>query len=207
MAMNGILSASMREKGLDYKLNFGLTIAQIRDISKNYHPDTSLAETLWKESVRELKVLATMLYPIQEFTEETAGRWVIEIPNQEIREQICLNLFQHLYFATGLVKEWAQKNNTDIRTTAYWLLARLLLSKKEAVADTGLLPFVWEDCISQDTLLRNAALLALKHTGRQSKEEADKILNKISVYKDDVDLIKQEAYNSLEFEFDYFFNG
>ncbi|MBB4037110.1 3-methyladenine DNA glycosylase AlkD [Dysgonomonas hofstadii] len=207
MAMNGIVSASMREKGLMYKLNFGLTIQQIKDIAKDYQQDASLSETVWKEDVRELKILATMLYPVSEFTEATAERWIGEITNQEIREQLCLNLLQNFPYASNLVKRWSSSTDMDKRTTGYWLLARLFLAKKMDKTNLDLFPFINDDVISENTLLRNAALLALKHIGRQSREVSDKILDDLSIYKDNTDPIKQEVYNSLHFEFDYYFNG
>jgi len=207
MAMNGVVSTSMREKGLTYKLNFGLTIAQIKNITKDLNADPSLAETLWKEDVRELKIMATLLYPVSEFTEEEANKWVAEIPNQEIREQLTLNLLQNLSFSQKLSVKWANNGDMDIRTTGYWLIARLLIIKKAAETDINSFPFIWADAVSDNLFLRNAALLALKQIGRRSKESAESILSRLSIYKEDPDPQKQEVYDSLEFEFDYYFNG
>lgn len=205
MAMNGIASANMRQRGLDYKVNFGLSIQQIRELSKRYQADAGLAETLWKENTRELKILATLLYPVGSFTPEKANEWVSEIPNQEIREQVCANFFQNLPFANQLALEWGISPDTDVRTAGYWLLVRLFLSKRAEIILTEHLSYIWDDIVSENISLRNASLLVLKHIGRQSKEAADKILQELSVYKDDKDLIKQEAFNSIAFEFDYYF--
>ena len=61
--MDGAVSQSMREKGLDYHLNWGATLPRLREkadeIGKNY----ALAIALWKENVRECKILATMVMP------------------------------------------------------------------------------------------------------------------------------------------------
>lgn len=205
-AMNGVASASMRQKGINYKINFGLVIQQIKTISQKYEQSKELAEALWKEDTRELKILATMLYPIDEFTSETADKWTNEIPNQEIREQVCLNLFQELPFAEKSATEWSNSNDEDIRITGYWLLTRLIIAKKlnkQLSIDKYI--FIWNDIISANVFLRNATLLVLKHIGRQSKEIADSILAKISVYNGSEDLIKQEAYNNLAFEFKFYF--
>jgi len=206
LAMNGVASASMREKGITYKINFGLVIQQIKSLAERYERSSDLAEALWKENTRELKILATLLYPINEFTPETANRWTNEIPNQEIREQVCLNLFQELPFAKEVASEWSNSSDENIRITGYWLLARLILAKKlTELLLVDRYPFVWDDIVSDNIFLRNAAMLVLKHIGRQSKEVADSILDKIIVYKNNNNLIKQEAYNSLAFEFEFFF--
>ncbi|MBF0649374.1 DNA alkylation repair protein [Dysgonomonas sp. GY75] len=203
-AMNGIASTSMRQRGISYKVNFGLNIQQIKELSGRYKPDAELAEILWKEDTRELKILATLLYPADDFTEVVANKWVTEIPNQEIREQLSLNLLQILPFAGKLALEWSNSKDESIRTTGYWLLARLFLIKKADKQSASDCTFIWDDVISDNMFLRNAASLALKHIGRQSKIEADIILDKLSIYKDDENLVKQEAYNSLAFEFEYY---
>ncbi len=207
MAMNGIVSTNMRQRGLDYKLNFGLSVQQIKDLAKRYQPDLELAEILWADNTRELKILATLLYPTDSFTKEKADEWVLSIPNQEIREQVCANLLQNVTFAREIALEWAKSPVADVRATGYWLLARLFITKKTEPVAVELISTIWDDVISEDIFLRNAALLTLKHTGRQSKDIADRILQKLSVYKEDKDLIKQEAFNSMAFEFDYFFEG
>ncbi|GHV14412.1 peptidase [Bacteroidia bacterium] len=206
-AMNGIVSTSMRKWGLDYKVNFGLTIQQIKDVSKRYSPDASLAETLWIENTRELKIMGTLLYPVDKYQEETADKWVQEITNQEIREQICFNLLQELPYAENLSMKWSKNQTSSIRTTGYWLLSRLMLLKKSKDILPESLPYVWEDVLSEDASLRNAALLILKHIGRLSEDTAETIMQKISEFQKSEDILKQEIYNSLNFEFGYFFDN
>lgn len=207
-AMNGIVSTSMREYGLDYKLNFGLVIEQIKGLAVKYGANAELAERLWSESTRELKILATFTYPIEEFSAETANKWVKEIPNQEMREQVCFNLFQELDFADQLALDWMKNEDKNVRTTGYWLLARLLLTKKikgELTTDY-LGENIWNDVISEDIFIRNASSLVLKHMVRKSKEEANVIFNKLLPYKSDDNLIKQEAFNAIAFEIDFMYS-
>lgn len=205
LGMNGVTSTSMREKGLNYKLNFGLNIPQIKQLASHYKPDKKLAETLWKEETRELKILATLLYPVNDFSPETADKWVFSIPNQEIREQLCINLLQHTSFASKLAQELSNSPDKNTRITGYWLLARMLIINKitNSITPTDSFKYLFSDLTSETYSVKNASLLALKHLGRQSKEEATKILNKISSYKTDADPVKQEIYESLSFEYEF----
>lgn len=209
LAMNGIASTSMRERGLTYKLNFGLVLQQMKELAADYNPNAKLAETLWKEETRELKILATLLYPTNEYTKDIADRWVNEIPNQEIREQICVNLFQHLPFARSSAIEWANNADIEIRITGYWLLARLFLSKRiTEKININTLSYIWQDIATGDNIfLRNAAISILKHIGRQTQEDAQHILDKLSVYKNDTETSKQEIYNSIAFEFEFYWGS
>ncbi|MDL2222087.1 hypothetical protein LJC35_06000, partial [Parabacteroides sp. OttesenSCG-928-N08] len=38
-SMNGVVSSAMREKGLHYKLNFGVTIPQLKEMAKSLPMD------------------------------------------------------------------------------------------------------------------------------------------------------------------------
>lgn len=208
LAMNGIASSSMRERGLDYKLNFGLLQEQIKRIADEYEPNKLLAESLWMEETRELKILATILFPLNEFTEEIANKWVEDIKLQEMREQLCINLFQKLSFANQIALKWSNDMNDQVRTTGYWLLVRLFVTKKaDKTIDIKVFnQYIWEDIISEDLFRRNASLSVLKYIVRKSKEEGLAILDKLSIYKDEPDPIKQEAYNSIAFEIDFMYS-
>ena len=97
--MDGSVAQSMRNKGVDYKLNWGATLPRLqekaREIGKNY----DLAIALWKENVRECKILATMIMPADEVLPEVIDIWMEQMPTQEIAEQAAFNLFQHLPYA------------------------------------------------------------------------------------------------------------
>jgi len=208
LAMNGDASASMRKYGLTYKLNFGLMISQIKTISDRYTADSQLATLLWEQDTRELKIMATFLFPVDEFSVELANKWILEISNQEIREQLTKNLLQNLPFAESCVTNWVKNPNFFIRTTGYWLLARLLLSKKrQQIEFLDQAPFIWEDALNEDFVLRNSALLALKQIGRMSKILAENILARIAQIETNNKLIYEEVTESLSFEFDFFFNN
>ena len=56
--MNGVVSQSMREKGLDYKLNFGIELPRLKEIAARYEKNHDVAQALWKENIRECKILA-----------------------------------------------------------------------------------------------------------------------------------------------------
>lgn len=125
-AMNGIVAASMREKGLTYRVNFGLTLPLLRRIAASIPPQKELAQHLWNESVRESKMLATWLYPPQEMSLTTARQWVDEIPYTEIADVCCMNLFRHLDGAEKLANDCIGSTADLAQYTGYQLWNRLL---------------------------------------------------------------------------------
>ena len=58
--MNGVISSSMREKGMNYRLIFGVSLPEIKLIATRYRQDAELAQALWNEDIREFKILATL---------------------------------------------------------------------------------------------------------------------------------------------------
>ena len=112
LSMNGAVSQSMREKGLVYKLNFGVELPRIKSIAAAYEKDHALAQALWKEDIRECKILAGLLQPVDSFLPEIADIWVENIRNIEIAELTCMNLFQHLPYAPAKSFHWAERSSS-----------------------------------------------------------------------------------------------
>ena len=113
-------STSMREKGIVYKLNFGVPYPEIKEIARKHKPNGKLAAALWKEDIREFKILATFLQPAEKLPLEEAKRWVKEIPYLEIAEHCCRNLFVHLPYMEDFTFDLvADKKNEFARTVAF----------------------------------------------------------------------------------------
>ena len=92
LMMNGVTAQSMRSKGLDYKLNWGTNIIDLKTMAQEYGKDYDLAVALWKESIRECKILATLIMPANQMHEELACTWMDQAQTQEIAEMLALNL-------------------------------------------------------------------------------------------------------------------
>ena len=129
--MDGAVAQSMRNKGVDYKLNWGATLPRLRDkadeIGKNY--DLSIA--LWKEDVRECKILATMVMPADVVLPEVIDIWMEQMPTQEIAEQAAFNLFQYLPYAPEKAYTWMASDKELYQLCGFHILSRLFMNKQE----------------------------------------------------------------------------
>ena len=99
--MNGVASTAMRQTA-DYRMNWGVELPRLQELAAEYGKNHDLAQTLWKESVRECKILAAMIQPIETFDEELADIWMESIRTAEIAQIVSLYLFQYLPFATEM---------------------------------------------------------------------------------------------------------
>ncbi|MCD7976046.1 MAG: DNA alkylation repair protein [Tannerellaceae bacterium] len=205
-AMNGIVSTSMREKGIDYKLNFGVSLSKIREIASRYEKNADLARVLWQEDVREMKILATLIYPAEEFTKEEADKWTSEIRHQEIAELYTLHLLQSVPFAPELAACWITRTEGFFPVTGFLLFVRLF-NKGVSVSPECIQLLLKESKIRLDdgvSRTQRAALLALKRYGRQSHSQAEEVLAFFSDYVDSTSSEKREFYEDLKFEFEYY---
>ncbi len=205
-SMDGIVSASMRQKGIDYKLNFGVSLQNIRAIAGNYTKDAGLAQLLWQEDVREMKILATLLYPQEEFTATLARQWVAVIPYQEIAEQLALNLLQFLPEAPLLAREWITSEKEYVAVAGFIVYTRLFNNgyNLPVTDEPGFLQVAHRILDQGISRPQRAALTALKRFGRQSGRQAAFVLDAFTDYQTAGSAEKEEFYNDMKFEFEYY---
>lgn len=129
--MDGAVAQSMREKGLDYHLNWGATLPRLRqkadELGKNY----DLAIALWKENVRECKILATMIMPADVVLPEVIDIWMEQTPNSEIAEQAAFNLYQYLPYAPAKAYTWIASDKELYQLCGFHILSRLFMNGQE----------------------------------------------------------------------------
>lgn len=137
--MDGAIAKSMRDKGADYKLNWGATIPRLRQMADEIRSASTLHETtlyslsiaLWKEDFRECKILATMLMPADEMLPEVVDIWMEQIPSQEIAEQVSFNVWQHLPYAPEKAYQWLASDREYDQLCGFLVLTRLFMNGQE----------------------------------------------------------------------------
>ena len=129
--MDVVVARSMRDKGLDYKLNWGATLPRLREMSDEIGKDYDLAIALWKEEVRECKILATMLMPADKMLPEVCDIWMEQVASQEIAEQVAFNLWQYLPYAAEKAFQWIAREEEYYQLCGYHVLTRLFMNKQE----------------------------------------------------------------------------
>ncbi len=129
--MNGVASARMRESGLCYHVNFGIELPRLQTIAAQFTPSHELAQRLWHEDVRESKILAAMLMPVERFYPEVADIWVSQIPNAEIAQMASAFLFSRLPYAPTKAFEWIAASESLTQLCGYLIVLRLLQAGAE----------------------------------------------------------------------------
>ena len=129
--MDGSIAASMRSKGVDYKLNWGATLPRLREKADELGKNYDLAIALWKENVRECKILATMVMPADEVLPEVIDIWMEQTPTQEIAELAAFNLYQHLPYAPAKAFAWIASPEPLYQLCGFHVITRLFMNGQE----------------------------------------------------------------------------
>ena len=124
--MNGVLSQSMREKGLTYKVNFGVEIPRLCEFAAELPHTSALAAALWKEDIRGCRLLAGLLQPIEAFPADLAEVWVEQMRFPEEAAFTVLHLFSRLPYASTVAFEWVAREEEMFQLCGWLLLGRLM---------------------------------------------------------------------------------
>lgn len=203
--MNGMVSQSMREKGMEYKLNFGIEYPRIKEIAAGYEPDHELAQALWKENIRECKILAGLLQPADTFYPEIADIWIEGMDYPELAEYTVMNLFQRLPYASEVVFRWMADEREMFQLCGFLLMARLLM-KGEKLNERAEAEFLDQACTAVEGdsgPVQKAASVALRKYAHQSRENKRTVSKQLGIWakseKPAVRALVEEIKADLEF--------
>ena len=162
--MDGSIAASMRTKGVDYKLNWGATLPRLREKAEEIGKNYDLAIALWKENVRECKILATMIMPPSEVLPEVIDIWMEQTPTQEIAEQAAFNLYQYLTYAPEKAYTWMASAEPLYQLCGFHIITRLFMNGQEP-NERGINEFVDQAIVAlqgESIPVRKAAMAAVQ---------------------------------------------
>lgn len=129
---SGEVADNLRQRGIDYRLNWGVSLLDLRRIASEYPPSHLLALKLWNKQWRETMILATLLDEPGMVTEQQMDFWAKSFTNSEIAEQASANLFWRTPWAYIKALEWCRGKKHWQRYTAIHLVGRLAMMDKKS---------------------------------------------------------------------------
>jgi len=166
---SGEVAELMKLKGISYKMNWGVSIIDLREIAAQFEHDHLLALKLWNKQWRETMILATLLDEPKMVTEEQIDFWTKSFENTEIAEQASANLWVKTKFAFVKAMEWCRGKKHIIRFTGLHLIGRLALTDKSAI-DEMFEPFFEElPTLAKDSALNTVFYRTVLALGKHSE--------------------------------------
>lgn len=177
--MNGIASAAMRQTE-DYRVNFGVELPRLQTLAAELPRKHELAQELWKESVRECRILATMIQPIDTFCREIADIWVESIRTTELAQIASMYLFSKVPYATDMAFGWIASDNVICQLCGYSVLCRII--RQNELSERSADELVDQACavLNGDCEpLKKAALSAVREHAAKSPKNARTVVEQM----------------------------
>jgi 3-methyladenine DNA glycosylase AlkD len=109
--MNGDTANSMRQMGIIYPINYGVSVTDLKTIAIPYAGNHPLALALFEQDIRECKILASIIDDPKQVSGEQIDKWSNDFKNIEIVEQVCSNLFWKADSSLSRSIEWCLGDN------------------------------------------------------------------------------------------------
>jgi 3-methyladenine DNA glycosylase AlkD len=122
--MNGAVSESMATHGQQYGLNYGVSIATLREIAAGEDIDYSFAKYLYQQQVRELKLCACHIADPKMVDTHEFPFWSRGITNAELAEELAFALFSKIYDINSLMGIWTTESNEMVAYAALMAASR-----------------------------------------------------------------------------------
>ena len=136
--MSGPVSASMRRQGLAYKVNFGVDqprlIALAHEMEDFITDAHALALALWKEDIRECRLLACIIMPPETFAEDMAAEWILQLRYAEEAQALAMHLLSKLPYAADMTFRLIA-TETPLHRLLGWLVFGRLFAQHKAPAE------------------------------------------------------------------------
>jgi hypothetical protein len=166
---SGEVADLMKQKGIGYKTNWGVSIIDLREMAAQFGHDHLLALKLWNKQWRETMILATLIDEPKQVTEEQIDFWTKTFENTEIAEQASANLWVKTKFAFIKAMEWCRGKKHIIHFTGLHLIGRLALTDKMAI-DEMFDPFFEElPTLAKDSTLNTVFYRTVLALGKRSE--------------------------------------
>lgn len=121
---SGPTSDSLTQLGIEYKVNYGVPITELRKIAEPYMDNHALALDLFEQDIRECKIIASIIDDPKQITGEQIDEWALSFTNVEMVEQVCSNVLWKADCALSRSIQWCLSNDEYLQKAGLIIAAR-----------------------------------------------------------------------------------
>jgi len=160
----------MARFGMTLERRLGVSIPDMREISRELGKDHRLAVQLWETGILEARIVAAMVDEPDKLSEAQMEDWVKGINSWDVCDQVCMNLFEKSSLAWKKVTDWSKREEEFTKRAAYALLACLAWHDKDAkdAEFIKLLPVVKRGATDERNFVKKAVNWALRNIGKRN---------------------------------------
>lgn len=160
----------MSRFGIKTNNSYGISIPQLRTLSKKIGTNHNIAKDLWKSGIKDAMILATMIDDSKMVTEKQMEQWVKNFDSWDVCDQCCNNLFVYTPFAHKKAFEWSEKKEEFIKRAGFVLMATLAVHDKKAKDKTFIkfFPLIIKASTDERNFVKKAVNWALRQIGKRN---------------------------------------
>ena len=168
---NGETADLMNKRGLQYNMNYGLSLIHIRQYAKEIGHNHQVAKQLWKENIRETKLFALYLFEPNDLSLEELNKLVLQLNNIELAEQAAFTVLAEADIPQELLMQWCQNSSETVKLTAYNTIIRKMKTGSMPTFDFGVFFEMLHKEIVRDTILPTKSItFALSEIARKGQK-------------------------------------
>jgi 3-methyladenine DNA glycosylase AlkD len=123
LRMNGDVSSLMEQRGIHYRMNYGVSLGHLREMATPYMGNNQLASRLWFLEIRETMLLASIIVQPSDLEVKTCLEWSRLITTPELVEHASLQLFSKVPDVQLLVHQLFKEEHEYAVATALFTAA------------------------------------------------------------------------------------
>lgn len=169
MAKPGKLEG-MARFGIKGDKRLGISMPELRKTGKLIGRDHKLALKLWATKIPDAMILAALVDDPAKVTEQQAENWVKDLNSWDVCDQLCMNLFDRVSFASKKIREWSKRDEEFVKRASFALIACIACHDKGASDEmiTGFFPVIKDGATDERNYVKKAVSWALRHIGKKN---------------------------------------
>lgn len=123
--MNGAVVGAMESRGMNYALNYGVSLPTIKSYAERYSPDNNFAKVLYSQQIRELRLAACFLAEPSKVTFEDSSFWLSGIETTEIADVLAMRVISKSPDSQAYILNWLEADSSLACYTALMTALRI----------------------------------------------------------------------------------
>jgi 3-methyladenine DNA glycosylase AlkD len=174
----------MARVGIDVSRALGVSIPDVRAVSKRCGTDHDLARELWSTRIHEARILATLVVDPARIGDEQMESWVGDLSSWDLCDFLA-DVISASPGGTKKIRQWARRPEGFVKRCAFSMIARRAVWAKDASDREflGYLPLIRRAASDGRNEVKKGVSWALRQIGKRNRalhaaaiDEAERIL-------------------------------
>jgi 3-methyladenine DNA glycosylase AlkD len=160
----------MARVGIDVSRALGVSIPDVRAVSKRCGTDHDLARELWSTRIHEARILATLVVDPARIGDEQMESWVGDLSSWDLCDFLA-DVISASPGGTKKIRQWARRPEGFVKRCAFSMIARRAVWAKDASDREflGYLPLIRRAATDGRNEVKKGVSWALRQIGKRNR--------------------------------------